>query len=323
MKSRIDGYEKASRFLESLTEAELKEFLDRSTKLGSGTGGEVLSSNIDGLPVFIKKIRLTDLERRHFRSTENLFELPCCYQYGVGSQGFGVWREIASHEMTTKWVLEGECQNFPLMYHFRVLERENLTQQELSLEEREEIDSMVQYWDQSIAVKEKLMAARQAQADVVVVMESLPKTLNTWMKSTENLSKLKKLECELNLVIAFMQSKGFLHLDAHFHNILSNNDHPYFADFGLALCKEFELSSQEKAFLETHKDYDRSYVAGALALETLALCTGERFEEEQDLYLSSGKTNIQLPPEAHEITARYQKFAKIMGDFLKNLREHW
>jgi len=141
------------------------------------------------------------------------------------------------------------------------------------------------------------------------------------MKSPENLSKLKQLECELNLVIAFMQSKGFLHLDAHFHNILSNNDHPYFADFGLALCKEFELSSQEKAFLETHKDYDRSYVAGALALETLALCAGERFEEEQDLYLSSGKTNIQLPQEAHEITARYQKFAKIMGDFLKNLRE--
>ena len=123
-----------------------------------------------------------------------------------------------------------------------------MTQQKLSLEEREEIDSMVQYWDQSKAVKEKFMAARQAQADIVVVMESLPQTLNTWMKSPENLSKLKQLECELNLVIAFMQSKGFLHLDAHFHNILSNNNHPYFADFGLALSKEFELSSQEKAF---------------------------------------------------------------------------
>ena len=45
----------------------------------------------------------------------------------------------------------------------------------------------------------------------------------------------------------------------------------------------------------------------------------ERMNEEQDLYLSSGKTNIQLPPEAHEITARCQKFAKIMADFLNNL----
>lgn len=100
MKSRMDGYEKASRFLESLTDAELKEFLGGSTTIGSGTGGEVFSSNIDGLPVFIKKIRLTDLEKKHPRATENLFELPSCYQYGVGSQGFGVWREIASHEMT-------------------------------------------------------------------------------------------------------------------------------------------------------------------------------------------------------------------------------
>ncbi len=58
-----------------------------------------------------------------------------------------------------------------------------------------------------------------------------------------------------------------------------------------------------------------------LALETLELCAGERFEEEQDLWLSSGKTKIQLPLEAREITACYQKFAKIMVDFLKNLRE--
>jgi len=44
-----------------------------------------------GAPVFVKRIPLTHLERRpeHAGSTANLFGLPVCYQYGVGSTGFG------------------------------------------------------------------------------------------------------------------------------------------------------------------------------------------------------------------------------------------
>jgi hypothetical protein len=40
---------------------------------------------------------------------------------GVGSAGFGAWRELATHIMTTNWVITGESVNYPMMYHRRIL----------------------------------------------------------------------------------------------------------------------------------------------------------------------------------------------------------
>lgn len=82
-----------------------------------------MSAGVAGRRVFIQRIRLTDIELRpqNVRSTANLFGLPLFYQYGVGSAGFGGWRELAVHTMTTNWVLGGEYEGLPLMYHWRVL----------------------------------------------------------------------------------------------------------------------------------------------------------------------------------------------------------
>ena len=77
--------------------------------------------DISGVSVFAKKIALTDLEMQNMYSTKNLFDLPIYYQYGVGSLGFGVWRELAAHQITTQWVLNGESPNFPLMYGFKIM----------------------------------------------------------------------------------------------------------------------------------------------------------------------------------------------------------
>jgi hypothetical protein len=73
--------------------------------------------SIDDTSVFVKKVPLTDLEQlpQHFMSTANIFDLPLSYQYGVGSAGLGVWRELATHIMTTNWVIT-ECANFPLAH---------------------------------------------------------------------------------------------------------------------------------------------------------------------------------------------------------------
>jgi len=70
-----------------------------------GIGGKSALISIEDTPVFVKKVPLTDLEQlpQHFMSTKNLFDLPLGYQYGVGSAGFGAWRELATHVMTTNW----------------------------------------------------------------------------------------------------------------------------------------------------------------------------------------------------------------------------
>ena len=73
--------------------------------------------------IFVKKVPLNEIERKpeNIRSTENLFGIPLYYQYGVGSGGFSVWRELSAHIMSTEWVLSSENGDLPLMYHWRII----------------------------------------------------------------------------------------------------------------------------------------------------------------------------------------------------------
>lgn len=320
---RLSNYSKVAKYLSRLTNKQLSILLKVAKSLGTGTGGEVLSIKVKGILIFIKKIRLTDIERENPRSTQNLFELPPYYQYGVGSMGFGVWREIAAHEMTTQWVLNGECQNFPLMYHSRVLERPPVLPKMPTSEELEDRQRYVEYWDGSSAVGRRSEAAETASADVVVFMESLPQTLDKWLHVEGGKENLPKIEQELNLVAAFMKSRGFLHFDAHFHNILANNGHVYFADFGLAMSRRFDLSPDERAFLEKHIDYDRYYVVAELAKQSIvSTLKDEEREAALDTYLSPERMTIALPSTVESIAQRYRPIAVLMGNFFRGLREH-
>ena len=121
--SRVARHRAVSDRLASLDERQMTALLDAATAGGVGIGGTTTSLTVDGVPVFVKRVPLTDLERRceHVGSTANIFQLPTCYQYGIGSTGFGAWRELAVHEMTTCWVLENRFPGFPMLYHWRVL----------------------------------------------------------------------------------------------------------------------------------------------------------------------------------------------------------
>ncbi len=322
---RLSTYNMAIQYLGNLTDEELSKLLTIATPLSSGTGGDVLSTEVEGVTVFVKKIRLTTLEQQHVKSTLNLFELPAYYQYGVGSMGFGVWREIAAHEMTTQWVLNGECQNFPLMYHYRTLQRSTpptLPTQE-QLEDRQRY---VKYWDDSAAVGERAKAANSATADVVVFMENLPQTLYKWLRAEGDKGSLTeqsmaKLERELNMVAGFMKSRGFLHFDAHFHNIMASNNHVYFADFGLAMSHKFDFSAEEMAFFEKHSDYDRYYLAAELVKNSIAVTAPEQSNVFLDEYLSGKKMTSILSSAVASIADRYRPIAVLMDKFMHGLVE--
>ncbi len=319
---RVSSYSKVTKYLNHLTNEQLSTLLATAKSLGTGTGGEVLSLEVEGVPLFVKKIRLTAIEQENPRSTQNLFELPPYYQYGVGSMGFGVWREIAAHEMTTRWVLNGECQNFPLMYHSRVLERPPAIPKPPTSEQLEERQRYVEYWDGSSAVGRRSEAADTASADVVVFMESLPQTLDKRLSVEGGNGDLSKVERELNLVTAFMKSRGFLHFDAHFHNILATSSHVYFADFGLAMSRKFDLSPEERAFFEKHIDYDRYYVVAELAKRAIATTLGdEEGESALNKYLSPERMTIVLPPAVESIAQRYRPITVLMGKLFHSLRK--
>src|SRR3990167_2071077 len=120
---RIKLYSQIATNLSALSNEKLKQILADGKPMHEGIGGKSALISINDTPVFVKKVPLTDLEQlpQHFMSTANIFDLPLSYQYGIGSSGFGAWRELATHIMTTNWTITGECINFPMMYHWRIL----------------------------------------------------------------------------------------------------------------------------------------------------------------------------------------------------------
>lgn len=64
----------------------------------AGIGGTSVQIDIENITVFVKKVPITELELKpdNFMSTANIFNLPMCYQYGIGSAGFSTWRELAA-----------------------------------------------------------------------------------------------------------------------------------------------------------------------------------------------------------------------------------
>ncbi len=114
-------------------------------------------------------------------------------------------------------------------------------------------------------------------------------------------------------------TERFLHFDAHFHNILAHNNHPYFADFGLSISEKFDLSAEERAFFNKHRDYDSHFVIAELAQRLIVAATGE--EAAADDYLSDQHRVMELAPAVASIAERYRPIAMLMGNFFQALRE--
>ena len=96
MDRRRHRHEALAARLAALGDVALEALLAGAAEWRHGVGGESAVIEVDGEKVFVKKIYLTDLERApgNEGSTANLFDLPVFDQYGVGSAGFGAWREL-------------------------------------------------------------------------------------------------------------------------------------------------------------------------------------------------------------------------------------
>ncbi|MFF7311152.1 protein kinase family protein [Streptomyces sp. NPDC008137] len=323
---RLAGYDTVSTSLALCGDAELRRLVDTATPLGTGIGGKSARLDVSGRPVFVKRVPLTDLERRpeHIRSTANLFGLPMVCQYGVGGPGFGAWREVAAQTMTTNWVLSGQFQGFPLMYHWRVLPDE-----EPGLpEELADVDKVVDYWGGSAEVRRRVEALGQSSASVALFLEYVPQTLHAWLTAQvraggEALDRACSLvERELRAGTSFMSSRGLLHFDAHFENILTDGRRLYFADYGLALSTRFDLSRAGADFFYRHRAYDRCYTASWLVNWLITALYPGDWEERGRLIQAwaEGRQPTGAPPGAAEILSRNAPVAAVMTDFYRRLQ---
>ncbi|MCX5555617.1 protein kinase family protein [Streptomyces sp. NBC_00038] len=295
--------------------------------LGTGIGGRSALLDVAGTPVFVKRVPLTDPERlpENVRSTANIFGLPSFCQYGVGGgPGFGAWRELAVHTMTTNWVLAGEFGGFPLMYHWRVLPD---AVQPLP-EELADVDRAVAYWGGSEQVRRRIEALRDATASVALFLEYIPHNLHVWLgtrlhEEPDDLTAYSLVEEGLEAGVSFMNARGLLHFDAHFENILTDGRQLYFADYGLSLSSRFQLSPQEADFFEEHEGYDRSYTKSYLVNWLVTALYGYGREEREAMIraCAGGKRPEGIPRAAAAILTRHAPLAGVMTDFISRLRQ--
>lgn len=319
-------YQNTSKYLDGLTEKEFRDLLSSARVLGQGIGGVCMSVNVDGKAVFVKKIPVTKVEEQNPNSTTNLFNLPTYYQYNLGSTGFGIWRELKMHQKTSEWVLNGNCPNFPLLYHSRAQEKESYI--EPALKDNIQAEKALKHWGDCAAIHERTGQLNNYSTEMVLFLEYIPKTLHKWIKDelpkqTEqiNASFLKMVE-ELFSVVQFMKEHEVLHFDAHFHNILTDGEHIYFSDFGLASALEFDLSKDERSFFQKHKDYDSHYVSAEIAMRVLSALKGK--QACKDLvheYKKTGRFNSTIPSALEELVKKCLPSAAILYSFRDDLIE--
>jgi hypothetical protein len=303
--------------------------VDAATPLGSGIGGTSALLEVDGRPVFVKRLPLSELEMRpeNVRSTANLFGLPVFVHYGVGLFGapsFGAWRELAVHAMTTNWVLTREHEGFPLMYHWRVLPH---TGQSLP-EELADVDGAVAFWGGGPRVRGRIEGLRDAQASIVLFLEYIPQNLHDWLGvRVEAGGPAADVACamaarELEAGTSFMNAHGLLHFDGHFQNILTDGRRLYFADYGLAISSRFDLAADEAGFFAEHQSYDRNYTVTHLVLWLITALYGYG-EEERSAFVracAQGDYRLGIPPQAAAILTRHAPVAAVMTDFYREFQ---
>ncbi|HAT7873650.1 hypothetical protein [Legionella pneumophila] len=325
---RIEKYTIVSNTLACMSNQQLQQVLSTGNEMHSGIGGTSVRIDIENIPVFVKRVPITEFELKpdNFMSTANIFKLPICYQYGIGSAGFSAWRELAAHIMTTNWVISGQCANFPMMYSWRIIPN-SLSKTDLSYWESTE--KYLDYWENNQNIKERIHGLNNANTSVLLFLEHFPRNLHQHLKEVlspsivelDSINHLEKLNKSFGTVLEFMQKKGFLHMDAHFHNILADENDIYLSDFGLALSKKFDLSMTEHHFVKDHEHYDRcSYSVNLLHGVLTAYAGKDHWDQTLSDYLTN-KFSIKLPDKINEILSKNAPIAEKMHIFYKEIQK--
>ncbi|MFI6100116.1 serine/threonine protein phosphatase [Lentzea sp. NPDC051213] len=233
-------------WLAAQSDQELAAWLAQGRALGSGAGGGPVLLDVRGVPVFAKRVPLTDRELAAPFSTANLFDLPVVCQYGIGSPGFSAWRELAANQLV------GDSAGFPRLHHFRVLPGRPPTAPEFA-----DLDAASARLGGSPQIRARFTELAAASHSLVLFFEHIPFALREWL--TPEL--LPEVERQLGEIVAALRSHDLLHLDVHFGNIRSDGSRVYLVDFGLATSPKFALDAEEREFARQHEGHDAELVA--------------------------------------------------------------
>jgi hypothetical protein len=316
--ARAALHQKVSASLGSRTDDELAALVGTGRLIGVGVGGDSELLDIDGVPVFTKRIPLTDREVANPGSTANLFDLPMFCQYGIGGPGVNAWRELAANIIVTGAVLAGETQSFPVLYHWRVLPGRSP-----AAAEHADIDGAVATQGGSPAVRVRLQALAAATCSLVLFCEYIPRPITDWLQHNPA-DKAVALERQLADIVTFLRDRELLHMDGHFGNIRTDMERIYLSDFGLAISPQFDLTAAERHFTAQHLTHDADYAAMRLVnwLVTDVCGVPGGHPVAHDDYVNqcaAGRVPEDVPPTAAAILTRHAPTAAKMNPFYGRL----
>ncbi|MFD7658091.1 serine/threonine protein phosphatase [Actinosynnema sp. NPDC059797] len=311
--ARRARHEELSALLSSHDDTGLAALVGAGETAGVGGGTAVL--DVGGLPVFVKRVPLTDLELAHPRSTANLFGLPVFCQYGVASPGFNAWRELAANEILTDAVLAGEAEAFPLLHHWRVLPGRPPV-----AAEHADVDAVVATLDGHPAVRARLAALAAATSSLVLFFEHLPRPAVDWL-AEDPAGKAEEVEEQLGRIVASLRRHELLHLDGHLGNLRVDGGRLHLTDFGLATSPRFDLSAEERDFVRRNAGHDAGYAAMRLVNWLVTSVCGvpaETVPVARNEYVrrcAAGDVPGDVPPAVAGVLARHAPDAARLNAF--------
>lgn len=296
-----ERHQRVAARLAAYDDADLAGLVSTDATTGVGGGSSVL--DVDGEPVFAKRVPVTDRELAGPRTTANLFDVPLICQYGVISPGFNAWRELAANEIVTAAVLNGETRSFPLLYHWRVLPGRAPV-----ADEHADIDAVVAALNGSPAVRARLEALAAASHSLVLFSEYVPYALKDWLR-TDPAGKAATVEQQLMHIVAVLRDHELLHMDGHFDNIRTDGERLCLTDCGLVTSPRFALSTAERAFVRRNATHDAEYAAmrlvNWLATEVCGVSGVPAARNEFVGRCAQGDLPDHLPPAPAAILARH------------------
>jgi hypothetical protein len=330
--SRLERHAAVAGSLAGLGDGELGNLIDAGPALGSGIGGIRSLLQVGGVPVFVKRVALTDLERQpgHVRSTANVFEVPTFCQYGLappaGSPATGAWRELAASEMTTSWVLAGRAECFPLLHHWRVLARPPGSQP--LPDELADIERVVASCHGSAAVRRRIEAIAGASATLALFYEWLPEPLPARLARQVAVDEaaaeraIAMVERRLLADVDRMNAAGLYHFDAHLDNILTDGERLYFVDLALAMSPRFELSASEARFLDANLSHDRCHTIRCLVNWLVTTFAGASDWQARNRIIervAAGEALAGVAGLAAAVIQRHAPIAAVINEFYRQL----
>ena len=248
LNQRQQRYFRLSAALAQLDNTHLQ--IPQKASVGQIGWGTSQTLTLEGTPIFIKRIPVTEIEYAQMFSTQNIYDLPTFYQYGFGSVGMGIFRELVTHIKTTNWVLAGEIETFPLLYHYRIVPTAvPPTAADMAYHQR-----YVTYWGNDTNVSRYMLDRAAAPYELILYLEHIPHTVATWVRTHQ--AHIPQVMTDTKAAVTFLRDHGIIHFDSHFFNLLTDGERTYLTDFGLALDKNFALSPTEMQFYQQHTEYD-------------------------------------------------------------------